>query len=132
MRTFLRAAVVGLPLAMILGVAATAARADDACFFSKTDVMGQLVPQAAEVAWLSGDAAEKASKAIPGQLAAATTPIIDVVGLVNSSGDVFALAFDQTGCAFVGDNISLAAFNAALSAVGHDPLPMPPKRPMQA
>jgi hypothetical protein len=121
-----------LPLAFVLGMAGTAAKADDACFFSKADVMGQLVPQAAEVAWLTGDAAEKASKAIPGELAAATTPIVDFVGLVNSSGNVFALGFDQSGCAFVGDNVSLQAFNAALSAVGHDPLPAPPKQPMQA
>ncbi|HVZ14861.1 MAG TPA: hypothetical protein VG894_10420 [Bauldia sp.] len=132
MRRFPRAAALVLPAAILFGMAGTAAKAADACFFSKTDVMGQLVPQAAEVAWLTGDAAEKASKAIPGQLAAATTPITDIVGLVNSSGDVFALAFDQTGCAFVGDNVSLSAFNAALSTVGHDPLPMPPKRPMQA
>jgi hypothetical protein len=132
MGNFSRAALAALPVAFVLGMAATAAKADDTCFFSKAEVMGQLVPQAAEVAWLTGDAAEKASKAMPGELAAATTPIVDVVGLVNSSGDVFALGFDQSGCAFVGDNVSLQAFNTALSAAGHDPLPLPPKRPLQA
>jgi len=127
-----RAALAALPLVVALTYGAGTAHADDSCFFSKADVMGELVPQAAETAWLTGDSAEKASKALPGDFANATSPVIELVGLVNSQGGVFALGFDQSGCAFVGDDLTLDAFNTALKAGGHDPLAPPPKRPMQA
>jgi len=127
-----RAALAALPLVIALTYGAGTAHADDACFFSKADVMGQLVPDAAETAWLTGDAAAKASKALPGDFAKATAPIIELVGLVNSEGNVFALGFNQAGCAFVGDSLTLDAFNAALKAGGHDPLSKPAQKPMQA
>ena len=117
-----------LPLFLLGG----GAHAADSCFLGKAEVMGQLVPQAAETAWLTGDSAVAASKAIAGDFATASAPVAELVGLVNAQGNVFAMGLDKDGCVFVGSNLSLDAFNAALKAGGHSPLAPPPQKPMQA